>query len=174
MIDFLKIYDLERYLFDEVGPRFRSKKEIDPTDFFMIFIWKSNRAKTKTRDRLKKVAKGDFSDAVKEISKALSSAETAKDRLAILVDVWGLRLPMASAILTVLYPDEFTVYDIRVCRVLNLTYRDYLTYSENCWVEYERYKREVYNNTPSTLSLRDRDRYLWGKSFYHDAAMDAQ
>ena len=31
---------------------------------------------------------------------------------------WAFRLPTASAILTVLYPDVFTVYDRRVCKVL--------------------------------------------------------
>lgn len=30
----------------------------------------------------------------------------------------GFRLPMASAIATVLYPNDFTVYDIRVCEML--------------------------------------------------------
>ena len=36
----------------------------------------------------------------------------------ILIEDWAFRLPMASAILTVLYPDSFTVYDIRVCSEL--------------------------------------------------------
>ena len=117
MIDFLEIYNLEKYLLDDVGPRFRHTARIDPTDFFMIAIWKSNRVKTTIRDKLKKRVDGDFSVAVAKISEQLSSSKTSKDRLGILMRDWGLRLPMASAILTILYPHEFTVYDRRVCGV---------------------------------------------------------
>lgn len=173
MIDFLEIYNLEKYLLDDVGPRFRHTARIDPTDFFMIIIWKSNRVKTTIRDKLKKRVDGDFSVAVAKISEQLSSSKTSKDRLGILMRDWGLRLPMASAILTILYPHEFTVYDRRVCGVLNLPYRDML-FSDNCWSVYEHYKSAVCKNTPSDLSLRDRDRYLWGKSFLEDAKTDAR
>jgi len=171
--DFLQIYNLEKYLFDVVGPRFRATGQIEPVDFFMIIIWKSNRAKTRVRDRLKKHVGGNFSDAVAQISGALSSAKNAKERLGLLMRDWGLRLPMASAILTVLYPDEFTVYDYRVCEALNVSYKD-TQFSDDCWSEYQHYKSEVVKNTPSDLALRDRDRYLWGKSFWNDAIADAQ
>ena len=36
---------------------------------------------------------------------------------------WKLRLPTASAVLTVLYPEDFTVYDQRVCKMLDMQYR---------------------------------------------------
>jgi hypothetical protein len=174
MTDFLKIYNLEKYLFEDVGAGFRSTGQIDHADFFMIIIWKSNRAKTKVRDKLKRKANGDFSAAVATISKALFSArKTPKEQLAILMRDWELRLPMASAILTVLYPDEFTIYDKRVCGVLNFPYKD-MPFSDDCWSTYERYKREVCNNAPLNLSLRNRDRYLWGKSFFEDATRDAR
>ena len=45
MTDYLKYYDLEHYLLEEAGPRFRSSGAIEPIDLFMIFIWKANRAK---------------------------------------------------------------------------------------------------------------------------------
>jgi hypothetical protein len=173
MSEFLKYYDLEKYLFEDVGPRFRRNGLIDPTDLFMIFIWKSNRAKTIVRDKLKKRTGEDFSVAVATISRALFSAQERKERLAILMRDWGLRLPMASAILTVLYPDEFTVYDARVCRVLDFTQWN-MPFSDNCWSHYEEYKSAVCHHSPADLSLRDRDRCLWGKSFYEDAKKDAR
>ena len=48
----------------------------------------------------------------------ISDADGPRSRLAVLIQGWGFLLPMASAILTVLYPHEFTVYDVRVCDVL--------------------------------------------------------
>ncbi|MGJ9384908.1 hypothetical protein [Salipaludibacillus sp. CF4.18] len=42
----------------------------------------------------------------------------AKEKLRYVMKAWDFRLPMATAILTVLYPDDFTVYDVRVCEQL--------------------------------------------------------
>jgi hypothetical protein len=96
-MDYRKFSDLGRYLFEEVGPRFRSSGVIEPVDLFMIFIWKANRAKTKTRDKLKKLASGSFAIATGRIAAALSATEDRKERLGILMRDWELRGPMASA-----------------------------------------------------------------------------
>ena len=168
-IGYRKFYHLEEYLLGEVGPRFRTSGIIRPIDMFMIFIWKANRAKTKIRDNLKKRANGNFGDAVTKIAAALSATKDRKERLAILMRDWGLRLPVASAILTVLYPTDFTVYDTRVCKMLGLDYRPWLAFSENSWIEYEHYRKTVCSNTPPGLTLRNRDKYLWGKSLWTDA-----
>jgi hypothetical protein len=173
MTDYLKFYNLEHYLLDEVGPRFRSSGAIEPTDLFMIFIWKANRAKTKLRDKLKKQANGSFSDAVAQIAAALSKAGDPKERLGILMRDWGFRLPMSSAILTILYPEDFTVYDRRVCETLDFPYKN-RPFSEECWLDYENYKVAVCKNAPQSLSLRDKDRFLWGRSFWEAAKRDAQ
>src|ERR1035441_7443894 len=101
MTDHRRFYNLECYLLEEVGPRFRSSGVVDPVDFFMIFIWKANRAKTKLRDKLKSQANDNFSDAVAQIARALTGAKDRKKRLKILMRDWELRLPMASAILTI-------------------------------------------------------------------------
>ena len=93
-----------------------------------------------------------------------------------LIEEWGLRLPMATGILTALYPDEFTVFDTRVCKVLgrhkNLAGR---TNFENLWRGYEEFKREVERATPNDKrSLREKDRYLWGKSFHDQLEADIE
>ena len=45
-MDYKKYYNLERYLFDEVGPKFRNGGGLSTEDFFCIVIWKANRSKT--------------------------------------------------------------------------------------------------------------------------------
>ena len=80
---------------------------------------------------------------------------------------------MASAILTVLYPDEFTIYDYRLCEQL----RDFhklatLSRFEDVWDGYQVLLERVRAMTPDGLSLRDRDRYLWGKSAYEQLVSD--
>jgi hypothetical protein len=40
-MDYRKTYNLEAYLFDEVGRKFRNTGMIDPLDFYLILVWKS-------------------------------------------------------------------------------------------------------------------------------------
>jgi hypothetical protein len=118
-IDFRTYYDLETYLFETVCRRFAAERTLSAFDFFCIVIWKANRAKSRIAKRL--LAHGKYPDlnsAVHALLTAVATASSPKDRLRVLIQDWGFLLPMASAILTVLYPDEFTVYDIRVCDVL--------------------------------------------------------
>ena len=92
--------------------------------------------------------------------------KTQRKVLSVLIEGWGFRLPMASAILTVIYPEDFTVYDVRVCDVLG-DYKDvqYKTNFDILWERYSAYILRVKNAVPEYPRLRDKDRYLWGKSF---------
>src|SRR5205823_4324908 len=107
-IDFRAYYDLEGYLFETVSVRFADHGTLSAFDFFCIVIWKANRAKSRVARRL--LAHGPYHDldsAVSALLAEISTAATAKDRLCVLIQGWGLLLPMASAILTVLFPEEF-------------------------------------------------------------------
>ena len=170
--DYGKFYAREEYIFGEVGPRFRSTGRIDPSDFYLILIWKAERAKSRHRKRLVKLAKkrGSFSAAVEEIASSLHATREPDLRLKILMEKWKFLLPTASAILTVLYPEEFTIYDVRLCEELD-GFRDLAkkaAFSDELWAafwaDYQRFMKAVKAAAPARLSLRDADRYLWGRS----------
>jgi hypothetical protein len=73
---------------------------------------------------------------------------------------------MATAILTVCYPEEFTVYDVRVCDALgDFNKLGSIASFPKIWNEYGRFKAAVEAAAPSEMSLRDKDRWLWGQSF---------
>ena len=83
----------------------------------------------------------------------------------VLLAKWGFRLLTASAIRSVLYPDRFTVYDIRVCEELN----DFHTlgdtkWSTEAWSEYQHLINAVRASAPARFSLRDCDRWFWGRN----------
>jgi hypothetical protein len=163
----IQFYTLESYLFNTVHRRFAEQDYLGAFDFFCIVIWKANRAKTKVAKRLLGDSTKSLDEVVIELTKAIAAEKTPKDKMRLLM--FGsirFRLPMASAILTVLYPDEFTVYDYRVCDMLkgfrNLSN---LMNIDRLWEGYSAFKSAVISNTPPGLSLRERDRYLWGKSF---------
>jgi len=168
MVDYLRYYNLETYLFEDVHHRFQTEGSLSAFDFFSIVIWKANRAKTKVARRLldKDPEKSaNLNVIVSNLTKSLFEAPTPCERLRILMEDWGFLLPMASAVLTVLYPTSFTVYDVRVCDQLsdyhNLVNR---TRFDRIWASYEKFRSAVLAAGPEELLLRDMDRYLWGRS----------
>lgn len=65
-----------------------------------------------------------------------------------------------------LYPDSFTVYDVRVCHQLrNHRSVQYKTRFDDLWAGYQAYLADGRSNEPTVLALRDKDRTLWAKSF---------
>ena len=175
-MDFLQYYNLENYLFMTVRSRFTHGKRLSAFDFFCIVVWKANCAKSKIARRLLSGPPSGYHDlerAVDALARDLAKRQSPEDRLRCLCKEWKLSLPIASAILTVLYPDEFTVYDVRVCNMLNGFHNlKNLRRFENLWHGYEQYKVRVEAAAPENLSLRDKDRYLWAKSFFRQLRKD--
>jgi len=170
-MDFRNYYHLESYLFDTVRPRFMKQGYLDAFDFFCIVIWKAQRAKSKIAMKLQKVDE-DLDRAVSVLTYGLAQQSNGKERLHLLWEA-DFNLPMASAILTVLYPDEFTVYDTNVCNMLGGFHNlKNISNFEALWRGYQDFKCNVEESAPSKLSLRDKDRYLWGKSFYEQLTKD--
>jgi len=167
-------YDLERYLFETVGPRFRREHTLTAFDFFSIVIWKANRAKSRIAKRLKENREGrTLSQIVEELARTLAAASNNCDRMRILFDDFGFLLPMASAVLTVLWPDQFTIYDVRACEQLDQCREQpdrfgklgaTTKFSEDFWKMYLNYCMAVAEKVPGSLSLRDKDRVLWARS----------
>ena len=117
--DYLQYYDLEKYLFTTVHDRFHKQGSLGCFDFFCIIIWKANRAKSKIARRILAQYPGSIENAISELTAGIFNSTSEKEKLKYLVQDCGFRIPMASAILTVLYPEIFTIYDVRVCDSLS-------------------------------------------------------
>jgi hypothetical protein len=166
LTDFARYYDLEGYLFRDVSARYTTQKLLSAFDFFCIVIWKANRAKSKVAKRLLAQGHPDLETAVAALTTAVANAQDNKERLKVLIEGWAFRLPMASAILTVLYPRDFTIYDVRVCEILgDFSDAQYESHYEALWQRYSAYVARVHQAVPQVSELRDKDRYLWGQSF---------
>ena len=173
-IDFRSYYHLERYVFDTVSDRFSQDGVLNAFDFFCIIIWKANRAKSKVARRLLTSGKyADLNSAVRALTSAIRVAPSARDKLRVLIRDWKFALPIACAILTVLYPKDFTVYDVRVCEQLgDFGWVQTRTRYDDLWDGYEKYMAAVGAAAPTELDLRDKDRWLWGKSFSEQLRRD--
>lgn len=164
--DYSKYYDLESYLFGEVSKSYRQTNTLTAFDFFCIIVWKANRAKSKVAKRLLACGHKNLDDAVAALLCHITASAEPKHRLRVLIADWGFRLPMASAILTVLFPEEFSIYDVRVCDTLNdFADAQYKTRFDDLWSRYSEYLQAVSAAVIGERSLRDKDRFLWGRSF---------
>jgi hypothetical protein len=173
--DYRQLYGLEHYLFDVVGPLFRQDGRLDAFDFFCIVIWKANRAKSRIAKRLLATGAGDLEEAVERLTEGIAARPEPEEKLRYLLGDWGFQLPMASAILTVLDPNEFTIYDVRVCDSLGAFHiLANVSQFDRVWQGYGEFLRRVREMSPSDLSLRDADRYLWGKSFNDQLRADIE
>ena len=150
-------------MFPAIAQTFCDDGTLDPVALYLILDWKAPRARTPHRSWLARIA-GSFSRAVNEVAIDLRAATAPEERLGVLLTKWGFRLPTASAILTVLYPDTFTIYDVRVCNALHAFHQlGGMKWSPQTWREHQRFIGAVRDAAPQGLSLRDCDRWLWGR-----------
>jgi hypothetical protein len=164
--DYLRYFDREHYLFEDVHKRFHKDHSLGAFDFFSIVIWKANRAKSRIARRLLKdrKTKPDLNARCRVLTRSLYAAPDHKERLRILIKDWGFALPMASAILAVCYPSDFALYDYRVRDQIEGFPKLSGSNFDKLWDGYQQYIANVSRLAPSGLSLRDKDRYLYGKS----------
>jgi len=162
-MDYLSYYNLEDYLLKEVRSNFQKKGYLTPEEFFCIVIWKANRAKSKIKNKILK-KESNLNKCVKKLTGQIFKATNSRQKLQILLEDWKFNLPMATAILTILYPEYFTIYDARVRNQLGVN--DFSGRTS----QIEKYFSEFLPRVEKTRgrNLREKDKYLWGKSFYED------
>jgi len=161
--DELAYYWPETNLFSALAQDFAKTGQLHPEELYLILDWKASRARTHHVHRLTELA-GSFDKAASEIATDIWKADTPDQCLGVLMTKWGFLLPTASAILTVLFPDKFTIYDRRVCKALgDFDKLANWKWSDKLWQEYQRLIAAVQSAAPSGLSLRNCDRWLWGR-----------
>ena len=187
--EYLKYYFLEDYLFKEISKNFLERHYLEREEFFTIIIWKSNRAKNKykTESRLKVNAaniKNTTSKLFRVIDKNKEKRiETMKEMVAAVQQLSGVGLPVASAILAVCHPEDFTIVDYRAKASLIklLNNKDAMTDKEILIDIKRRFGADPANSRSAyvkyciccwqkakelNISLRDFDRALFGMDFY--------
>lgn len=163
LLDPIAYYSPETLLFPALAQSFADTGDLDPETLYLILDWKAPRARTRQCRRLARIA-GSFDAAANGIAADLSAAGEPERQLGLLLTKWRFLLPTASAILAVVYPDTFTIYDIRVCNALGDFHQPGgMKWSAKAWGEYQRFIAAVRRAAPEGLSLRDCDRWLWGR-----------
>ena len=118
-----------------------------------IFDWKT---KGRGRSRLRGNSDEEITDAIR----LAVSAKTERAAIAVLLGLNGVLVPVASAILTAIDPERYTVIDFRALEALGSKSADrtinfYLTYLDACRKFAKAHR----------VPLRDLDRALWQWSY---------
>jgi hypothetical protein len=150
-----------------VHSHFHAEHSLGAFDFFSIVIWKANRAKSRIARRLltqDRKSKRDLNARCRVLTRSLYAAPDHKERLRILIKDWGFALPMASAILAVCYPDDFALYDYRVLDQINGFPKLSTSNFDKLWQGYQEYIANICKLAPQESDLRNKDRFLYGRS----------
>lgn len=167
--EYRKYYHLEQYLFKEVSNNFKSRKSLTNEEFFAIVMWKRKPSAIKIARSIQK-----SSTTVHALTEKVYQAATEKEKIESLLEIKQIGIAIASAVLTVCYPEDFTVLDYRALNSLrqiegakceeqklpqkaeSFEIEDYLSYNGIC--------KKVWKNYCE--SLRDFDRALWAMDWY--------
>lgn len=172
---YLKYYWLEKDFFPEIHEFFhnRHRHYLTPEHFFAIIFWKSIRPRELIKDGLWTTNKL-LNAPVKKLTNEIFKAKD-KEKLSILLKRRGFDVAMASAVLTVLYPKRFTIYDYRVWnqvkkdgdpKNISRTKKGQKLYFDQYIKRVLEKGRQIANS--QNLSLRDCDRLLWAKSWHKE------
>jgi len=177
----LDCYDPETRVFSEIREKLSKGEGLSKRDVLLILRWKLGRIKDSN-------AKTVSDENLKKINKAIADAKKPENAIAALEaldEIPGIGLATATAILTVCYPDTFTIIDERVLESLDLLPRGYekkrkrkskkakkkkedSKYNTEDWTakEYvEDYLPKVNERKEKwKRSLRETDQVLWGLS----------
>jgi hypothetical protein len=137
----------EPWLLDEVGPAAVARGHYEPDEFVAIARWKTPRSR-------QHIAANSDSDVRQITAMAFSGVEPLQHRVLTLLG--GVRVPTATALLAVAFPDRHTILDVRSTASLGRLGEwdgqgGYLAYLEVCRGLADRLK----------VSLRALDRALW-------------
>jgi hypothetical protein len=171
----LECYDPEHTVFKRLPDKIKSGIPLSKRDLLLIVKWKTTRVKG---DHAKTVTDA----AMAKINRAIADAPNRKiDALNSLDRISGIGLAVATSILTLCYPDEFTIIDRRVLGQLHLLPKRLADkrktsakplYTTNDWTA-EEYVNEYLPKVKAYskqagCSLRNADRALWGLSVHKD------
>ena len=132
---YIKSYDVEKELYKR-GKKWRKKGYLKKKQFMEICLWKSRRAKKRY----------DSNDAtlVKKITQEAFAESDEKKKIEKLTELKGVRIPVASAILSVTDSDNYPIIDERCMQALKTLYKiEWKVITSNSWLNYLDFLRKL-------------------------------
>lgn len=145
-------YDADADFWFDAAGRCILEKNYSREHLDTIFAWKT---KNRGKSRIQKNDAREIETVLRQVVE--SGGEPPSDSLKVLITLSGIDIPVASAVMTAVFPERFTVIDFRALDALGA--KKYSTRSIKKYLEYASYCRNL--AAEWHLSLRDLDRALW-------------
>ena len=173
--DYLRLYDLESYVFTDVHNRFHADRSLGAFDVFCIVIWKANRAKSKMAARLMERGHHTIEAACWALTSEIAKAGNDEARFMVLRVTGGSDSPWhqrCSPCSTRMRSPYTTTGP--ATRIGGFHYIADRAKPESVWNGYTEFMDAVKKAAPPHLSLRDKDRYLWARAFADQLETDIE
>jgi hypothetical protein len=158
---YIENYDIEVQLFKK-GEQIRKRGYLDKKEFLSICLWKSRRPK-----RL--YIENDENFIIEQTKKAFSEKDELV-KIEFLTALKGVEIPTASAILTIVFPNDYGIIDIRCIEALkDLKQIDYSNINGKNWLKYLGILRDLRNEL--NLPCREIEKALFA---YNRIQLDDQ
>lgn len=158
---YIDYYDWEKCLFAN-GIEWKKKGWLKKAEFLEICLWKSRRPR-------RFYEQNDEQSVIKITGDAFHESDE-KRRIAILIQLDGVNIPTASAILSITDPDLYPIIDIRCVETLNdLNLISWRQINVRNWESYLQVVREIANR--NGLSARAVEKGLFA---YNRVKLDRQ
>ncbi|MBI2140295.1 hypothetical protein HYU14_05195 [Candidatus Woesearchaeota archaeon] len=105
ILKYSKLYDIENLLFEEIGPIARKRGYLKYDEFIKICMWKTPRPK--------RLYQRNGPKKVEMQTKLAFSNPNEVGKIRCLTELWGVYIPVASAILTVVFPEKYGIIDTK-------------------------------------------------------------
>lgn len=144
----------EPWLLDVIGPAAAGRGHYEPEEFVAVARWKTPRSR-------QRIAANSDSDIRQITAMAFSAAEELQHRVLTILE--GVRVPTATALLAVAFPDRHTIVDFRSTESLSRLGEwdgqgGYLAYLDVC--------RSLAVRLEVNLRTLDRALWQWSKHGY--------
>ena len=158
---YMELYDTEGYLFKVIGPNVVGRGYFLFDEFYKICMWKSSRQKQRYIKN---------KNIIEEESKKAIAEKDEKKKMEILCQLDGVSIPMASALLTIVYPKRYAVIDIRCLETLRkMDYKIGRYPSPSVWLKYLDTMRKLAQE--NSITPRELDMVLFA---IHRETLEAQ
>lgn len=153
--NYIDYYDNERHLFFN-GIEWIKKGWLNKSEFLEICLWKSRRPKRLYEQN------SDYD--IKEFTRKAFLESDEKNKIDILVNLRGVSVPTASAILSVTNSVKYPIIDVRCVQTLNdIKYITWRNINSSNWVKYLVIIRELATKHNKTAREVEKGLFAYNK-----------
>jgi hypothetical protein len=149
-----KVTNKDIYIANHILPRVREDCFFEPTDFKTVCDWKSPRPR-----RLRELNPDNL---IRSLTHTALTTKNERQRIEALVELEGVGVPTASALLHFGYDNEYPILDFRALWSLSVEIEPH-KYTLEFWMEYTNYCRSLAESGGVSLAILDHALWMYSK-----------